>query len=207
MSSKANKPIFINIDGVDSVFIYKKPVLINKSGSAVAAISKSKLYVAETFAFNKATGKKITLSTLPSSQYPGDGAFTLVNGVHNVAGYSKASEFVGFEGTDCEAIIDLGKEEAISNVTLHALHLKTNWIWRPLTVAVFSSADGKIFTSLGLTDDFVKSINGKGIMSISFNSIKTRYIKVLAKNWSPIPDNEPGAGNKAWMFIDEIEVE
>ena len=207
VSSKANKPIFINIDGIDSIFTYKKPVLITKSGSAVASINKTKLYAAETFAFNKATGKKITLSTPPSTQYPGDGAFTLVNGVHNVAGYSKASEFVGFEGTDCEAIIDLDKEQTISNVTVHALHLKTNWIWRPLTVEVFSSADRKIFTSLGLTDDFDKSINGKGIMSISFNSTKTRYIKVLAKNWSPIPDNEPGAGNKAWMFVDEIEVE
>ncbi len=206
VSSKANKPIFINIDGVDSIFTYKKPVLINKSCSAIASISKTKLYAAETFAFNKATGKKITLST-PSTQYPGDGAFTLVNGVHNVAGYSRASEFIGFEGTDCEAIIDLGKEQAISNVTLHALHLKTNWIWRPLTLEVFSSADGKIFTSLGLTDGFDKSINGKGIMSISFNIIKTRYIKALAKNWSPIPNNEPGAGNKAWMFVDEIEVE
>jgi hypothetical protein len=35
---------------------------------------------------------------------------------------------------------------------------------------------------------------------------KTRFIKVVAKNYGLIPSGEPGAGNKAWLFADEIEV-
>jgi hypothetical protein len=29
---------------------------------------------------------------------------------------------------------------------------------------------------------------------------------VPVKNYSVIPDNKAGAGNKAWLFADEIEV-
>ncbi len=37
--------------------------------------------ISQKFSFNKATGKKITLAAQASKSYPGDGAFTLVNGV------------------------------------------------------------------------------------------------------------------------------
>jgi hexosaminidase len=158
------------------------------------------------FFFNKATGKKITLTNPPSSKYPGDGAFTLVNGVQNEKGMARSSEFLGFEGKGCEAIIDLGSAQNIGKVIVHTLHQKGSWIWRPLTVEAYASTDGINFTSLGLTDDFEKSVNGIGTMTVNFNSTNTRYIKVFIKNWSPIPDAEPGAGNNAWLFVDEIEV-
>jgi hexosaminidase len=29
---------------------------------------------------------------------------------------------------------------------------------------------------------------------------------VFAKNYGMIPDDKPGAGNKAWLFADEIQV-
>jgi hexosaminidase len=34
----------------------------------------------------------------------------------------------------------------------------------------------------------------------------SRFIKVVAKNYGLIPDGKPGAGNKAWLFADEIQV-
>jgi hexosaminidase len=33
-----------------------------------------------------------------------------------------------------------------------------------------------------------------------------RYIKVLIKNYGIIPQGNPGAGSRAWLFVDEIEV-
>jgi hexosaminidase len=33
-----------------------------------------------------------------------------------------------------------------------------------------------------------------------------RYVKVVVKNWGKIPDGNAGAGNKAWLFVDEIEI-
>ena len=33
-----------------------------------------------------------------------------------------------------------------------------------------------------------------------------RFVKVLVKNLGTIPEGNSGAGNKPWLFVDEIEV-
>jgi len=33
-----------------------------------------------------------------------------------------------------------------------------------------------------------------------------RYIKIKLVNYGTIPENYVGVGNKAWLFVDEIEV-
>ena len=87
-------------------------------------------------------------------------------------GLAKSKEFLGFSGTDCEAVIDLGKEEKISNVIVHCLRETGSWIWRPQTVEVFISNNGTDFTSVGLTDDFIIKIKGleTGTMKVEFNA-------------------------------------
>lgn len=156
------------------------------------------------FHFSKATGKKITLTTSPSGKYPGDGAFTLVNGVINEKGMAKSKEFLGFSGNDCEAIIDLIKPETISKVVVHGLRQEGSWIWQPQTAEVFAMNEKGEWQSLGLTDDFVGKPNGT--MTINFEPVTTQQVKVMIKNWDEIPSGNPGAGNKAWLFISEIEV-
>jgi hexosaminidase len=163
--------------------------------------------IEQKFHFNKATGKKITLIIPPASAYRGDGAFTLVNGVWNEKGLAKAKEFLGFSGSDCEAVIDLGKEENFSSVIVHAYRNEASWIWRPLTVEVFLSANGKNFSSIGLTDDFTETKSGNGILKVEFiTASPVRFVKVVVKNRGEIPAGKPGEGNKAWLFIDEIEI-
>jgi hexosaminidase len=192
---------------------YTAPIPV-KSTQLVAAISMLNGKpisnpISQNILFNKATGKKITLATQPSKTYKGDSAFTLVNGVQNEKGLAKSREFLGFPGTDCEAVIDLGKEQTFSSVNVHAFQETGSWIYRPLAVEVLISGDGINFSSVGSTDDFVetKAKNGKGTMKVEFlMTAPARYVKVVVKNWGKIPDGNAGAGNKAWLFVDEIEV-
>lgn len=192
--------------------VYTSPIEI-RSNMLVAAISQiNKKTVSnpvyETLHFNKATGKKITLTKEASEKYPGDGAFTLVNGVINEKGFARSREFLGFNGTDCEAVIDLGSSQEINYVTVHTLNRTASWIWRPLTAEVFGSADGRTWTSLKLTDDLEQSSKetGKGKMIMEFETRSVRYVKVVIQNWGEIPAGNPGAGSKPWLFVDEIEV-
>lgn len=176
-----------------------------KKVSAWQALHHSKgPAITQDFHFNKATGKKITLTTSPSNKYPGDGAFTLVNGVINEKGMGKNKEFLGFNGNDCEVIIDLIKPETINKLLVHGLHQESSWIWRPQAVEAFALNEKDEWQSLGLTDDFVGKPNG--IMTISCQPVKTQQVKVVIKNWGEIPAGNPGAGNKAWLFVDEIEI-
>jgi hexosaminidase len=164
--------------------------------------------VYQTFVFSKSTGKKILLTQQASNSYPGDGAFTLVNGVINEKGMARSREYLGFSGSDCEAIIDLDSVRSIKNVTIHSLRQTGSWIWRPQTLEVFISNNGADFTSVGLTDDFNVKIKGleTGTMKVEFAEKQTRFVKVIVKNWGGIPEGNPGAGNKAWLFLSEIEV-
>jgi hexosaminidase len=192
-------------------FKYTTPLKIKSTGFYEASI-KSKTntisLLKQIFNFNKATGKKITLATPPSQKYPGDGAFTLVNGVQNEKGFARSKEFIGFSGANCEAIIDLGKPMTITETIVHCLHRPDSWIWRPLTVEVHTSTDGTTYTPAGLTDDFITDINSKanGTLKVSFAATQARFIKIIVKCWDEIPAGEQGAGNKPWLFLDEVEV-
>ncbi len=163
--------------------------------------------ISQSFFFNKATGRKITLTNPPSAKYSGNGAFTLVDGVQNTRGFARSSEFLGFEGKDCEAIIDLGKVVAVNKVIVHALRQPSNWIWQPLSASVSISNDNRSFREIKLSDDFTGGDAGNGIMMIDLKKVKARYIKVVVKHWGAIPNGNPGAGNNAWLFVDEIEVQ
>ncbi|MES1224938.1 MAG: family 20 glycosylhydrolase, partial [Bacteroidota bacterium] len=188
---------------------YTSPVEI-KSTQLIAAISMEKGKpvsnpVYQNFFFNKATGKKITLTNPPSAKYSGDGAITLVNGVINDKGRARSNEFLGFDGTDCEAMIDLGTAQKINDVKVHVFHQPDDQIWRPQYIEIFSSNDGNKFTSIGMTDD-VTPLTGNGIMEKKIEAVTTRYIKVMIKNWGEIPEGNSGAGHKPWLFVDEIEI-
>jgi len=162
------------------------------------------------FFFNKATGKKITLANQPSKNYPGDGAFTLVNGVQNEKGLAKSSEFLGFNGTDLDATIDLGTVTDVKEISLHTFAQTGSWIYPPKqNIVVMISDDGINFTSP--ENEFGNILPGNGVFKIWFSlsrkSVATRYIRIIAKNYGIIPAGNPGAGNPAWLFVDEIEVQ
>jgi hexosaminidase len=188
---------------------YTKPVVLTQSG-LVTAMYQNKNNITDTVSldlhFNKATGKKIALKTEPSSKYPGDGPFTLVNGIQNTTGLSRGKEFLAWLGGDCDAIIDLGKVQSISNATIHTLQQEGSWIYSPQSVELFTSKDGKSFSTISNTTEFTKTSGSNGIMKLDFNPIQTRYIGILIKNSGVIPEGKPGASNPAWLFVDEIEV-
>ena len=196
--------------------IYKTPILIKTNNTILASSYKNKEQMSNTvvqkFSFNKATGKKITLTTEADKKYPGDGAFTLVNGVQNEKGMSKSSEFLGFNGTDMEATIDLGTLTDVSKITVHVLDQNGSWIYLPSQVEVTYMPD------VDYTDELIKAapkevrkidpIANKGAKTITIESNqKARYIILVAKNYGIIPSGNAGAGNPAWLFVDEIEVQ
>ena len=214
--NKEGNIIYIKGPTRNATFNYTKPILITTSGEYGAALTrKDHTFISnwswQKISFNKATGKKITIVNPPSASYPGNGTFTLVDGVQNEKGLSKSGEFLGFNGTDLDATIDLGKITDIKKVTLHVLEQPGSWIYLPVKVEI------TYLQSLDLPKDGtaerakVNSINieqGKGLSVIQTTGQQScRYIHVIAKNSGIISQGNAGAGNPAWLFVDEIEVE
>ncbi|WP_332737652.1 glycoside hydrolase family 20 protein [Flavihumibacter sp.] len=158
------------------------------------------------FSVNKATGKKISLANAPSKSYPGQGgAFGLVNGLRSAKGMNSV-EWLGFNGDDLDATIDLGKITTISSVELHILESPGSWIYAPQNLELLVSKDGKNFKSVGTTQTFDKKELSMGSMTINTGKQQARYIRLKARNQGVIADGKAGAGHKAWLFADEIIV-
>lgn len=193
----------------DWTFSYEKPVEVTRTVTLTATPYYHRLEgpsVKQNFHFNKATGKKIQLSRPASEKYPGNGAFTLVNGALNENGLTDAESFLGFEGTDMEAVIDLGSLQKIKNVIVYTFHQPGSWIYQPQSIDVQVSNDGNTFNIppnlSGLADNRYTTLR----FSQQDEPIETRFVKVMAKNFGTIPEGAPGAGNRAWLFVDEIQI-
>ncbi|MEP6928264.1 MAG: family 20 glycosylhydrolase [Ginsengibacter sp.] len=189
--------------------IYKAPLKINSSTRAGAFLEingKKSNIISKNFSFNKATGKKITLKEQSEAKYAGSGAFTLVNGIVTTKKLSESSEWLGFLGKDLEATIDLGDTTKIKNVSLNVLEQNGSWIYLPKQIEVAVSTDGQNYTSVATIS--IDSLKDKGTRKFTLPvNTSARFIKVIAKNLGIIPSGLPGAGNPAWLFADEIEVE
>ena len=144
-----------------------------------------------------------------SSQYTGGGDMGLIDGQHGGPNFRTGS-WQGYQGVDFEAVVDMGKSTAISKVAASFLQDQRSWIFMPEKVEFSISGDGinyKLFANVNndvpgdLPDVLIKDFSKAGLKE------KGRYIKVKAVNRGICPPWHVGAGDKAWLFVDEISVE
>ena len=158
--------------------------------------------------FNKATYKPIQLLTETNPKYTFGGATALVDAQIGEDSYIDG-HWVGFPGrVGVEAVIDLGKDEEISNLKTGSLSDTPNWIFPASEVAIYSSADGKNFQlitqqplKIAQKTDPIKRVP----ISLNFAKTKTRYVKVVLKG-TVIPEWHEGKGTPALLFVDEIQL-
>ena len=156
--------------------------------------------------FHKAAGKKITLSTEPAPQYRGSGNGSVLNGVFGSNQRFNDAEWLGFSGKDVVAIIDLGKPTALKQVKLRFFNNPGQWVYAPKQVQV---SWGKQEGSFGKVLSSKVEVGKDNIVSSNLNlkNAKARYLKLEFSNYGEIPAGAPGAGSRAWLFVDEIVVE
>lgn len=155
-----------------------------------------------------AIGKKIKLVEPFSPKHPGNGPLSLVDGTR---GTSKFYDGVwqGFHQNNLEAIIDLGSSQKISKISVGFIQDLSAWIFFPSVVEFTVSGNGTDFTP-------VKTIKPERLKNDHFPLIKdisalvedksARFVKVKAQNVGTCPNWHQGAGEKAWLFADEIMV-
>ena len=190
---------------------YTEPILIRHSGIYRAYLDSKATSrqnrVQQSFQFHLATGKKIQLAQNPSTRYPGNGGgFGLINGCVAERGLS-SPEWLGWNGADAEATIDLGKSTPVTELSIHSIDQPGSWVYRPSSIEVWGSMDGVRYQSLGKSDVWQALGNNMGSMRVSFAHASFRWLKVRASNHGIIETGKAGAGNPAWVMIDEIFVQ
>jgi hexosaminidase len=163
-------------------------------------------YVLQKIRFAQSTGKKIVLTNPPAQNFPGEGgAFGLVNGVVSEKGQN-STEWLGWQGKDLEAIVDLGRNRSIKEVITHVLTARGSQPCKPQWMEVLVSANGTSYKTVGKTTEVINDSLNMGRLYLSFPAATARFVKIRVKNFGTIPDGMPGAGNEAWLYADEIQV-
>lgn len=201
--------IHYTMDGTEPILSspkYQSPLELTKSVTVKAALFKNAelkgKVSTKSYAINKATNKEIILKNSPNKSYKGQGNFTLVNGV--IATLPRISEqWLGWDGNDLEATINLEKEENIHEIKIGFLKEELSWIYLPKEVEFLISNDGLTFKTIGTIN--LKELTNERFATLD-KTTKTKYVKIIAKNFGKIPSGKPGAGSDSWLFCDEIMI-
>jgi hexosaminidase len=154
-----------------------------------------------------AAGKPIRLVTPPHGSYAIGGRQALVNGVPASSERYGDGEWLGWNGADLDATIDLLEPRPISTVSFRFFSGVGQWIWLPRSVDVQVSEDGSSYRSVGTWDRFEHATIAKTVpVNVEIKTTEARFVRAIVRRYGVIPRGYPGAGNEAWLFVDEIRV-
>ena len=190
--------------------LYGKPITISANTTVKAiAVKNGKSSFVDSGTFVKIRDDiKLTLLTKYLPNYPAEGDESLIDGLRGKASW-RLGHWQGFQGNDLVAIIDIGRSKPVKSVTLGTLQDTRAWIVFPKTVEFWVSDDGTNYTLASAlnTKVDIKDMNVQTQdFSVALNT-KTRYIKVIAKQYGPLPDWHESKGQPSYIFADEITIE
>jgi hypothetical protein len=109
-----------------------------------------------------------------------------------------------------EVVLDLGETRTIQRLACGFLQDQNSWIFSPKAAEFATSLDGVTFEPAGRAASTVDE-HADGVvirdLGVTFTPRKARYLRV--KGIAPImcPDWHKGAGNRSFIFADEIVFE
>jgi hypothetical protein len=210
-----NLKLFYTTDGSDpnlSSSEYKMPLSIDKSTQikAIAVNPKGvKSQAVEAEFLKRPNDWTVSIAAKYNLQYTGGGDEGLIDGLRGTTNFASGA-WQGYQGQDFVATVDMQRVSEITKVGGGFLQNAGSWIWMPTHIEVETSIDGVNFAKVAdiktdIAPDDMESKVRDYVQTIS--PVRARYIRVHAYNLGKIPAWHPGAGNDAFIFVDEIIIE
>ncbi len=203
--------VFYKYNNTTAYKQYREPLMIdNNSYFEAYSVKNGKKSFVEEAEFVKINGdRKVVYKTSYDPQYTASGDKALVNGLRGGENF-RTGNWQGFHGVNVDIIVDLGKKTYVKKAGMEFLQDTPSFIFMPLKVEFEVSEDGKTFTAAGISlntvDEHIADPVVKTFYSKNINR-SIRYIKIVAQNRGICPAWHRGAGEKAWLFTDEVFVE
>ncbi len=213
-SEQLNAKIYYTTDGSDpspKSTVYSKSFEINKSTIIRAGIfvndELKEDFSEKEIVFHNGLGKVGTLEFDPNHQYFGNGAVSLTDGLLGSEG-NRSEYWIGFEGDDMIFEIDMEKEMQISEVSANFLQRTGSWILMPKEVIfeILSENKESVHKEIVVPEATLEVIGTVVEELKTVANVSGRYISVKALNYKTLPSWHKWAGNKSWLFVDEVIV-
>jgi len=203
--------LFVSING-DGFIKYSRPIVIEGTTTlrAKAINNGVESFIENCKLIKIPAGRSISLKTDYSSQYAAGGDKALIDMLRGGKDF-KTGEWQGYHGNDIYVTVDLGKLQSVSKVGMGFLQDENSWIFFPRYLRFEVSENGRDYQDLGnVINRISQKTKGSLIKDFSISlkePLTIRYLRVFADNIGQCPEWHKGAGNKSWLFADEIWVE
>ena len=195
---------------VRSATKYEGPFTIDKTTeiNAVAVVDGRSSMVASGSFKKIAAGRKISIKNPYSSQYEAGGDIALIDLQRGNDNF-RVGMWQGYYGVDVDVTVDLGEVTNLTRLAGSFLQDQGSWIFMPEKVEFFISTDGKNFKKVGeVENEIAQDAEDAVIQELDVNKrMKARYVRMVATNPGPCPEWHVGAGEKSWIFCDEVIIE
>ncbi len=190
--------------------LYEQPVAVDQTTVFSFFATKDGLpdsRVVEATFIKIPANRKVQLLAEYAPQYAASGNDALIDLLRGGADF-RTGTWQGYQGTDLEAVVDLGKRQRVRKIGLGCLQDQNSWIFMPSAVYFEGSTDGQRFHPLGSSTNTIDPRKDGAIIrefEIETNT-ELQFIRVKALNAGPVPSWHKGAGGDSWIFADEILV-
>ena len=209
--------IYYTLDGSEpkeNGVLYEKPLCIKANATVRAAAKFNSMDGArwsqpiEAKYYLMDASRSVKVENMYNEQYSAGGLKALIDHLRGTDNF-RTGTWQGYYGVDLIATVDLGQSKRINRLAGSFLQEAYSWIWMPKEVEYFVSDDGKKFRSVGKVKNEVPvDADGAFIQEMEVRPrTNARYVKMVAKTIGTCPEGHVGAGQKAWIFCDEIVIE
>lgn len=210
-ANTADAKIYYTTDGTEPTEKsreYFSPFKIDKTTSvkAIAVNSAKTSLAAEAKFYKKPNDWTVKIASRYNRQYTGGGDEGLIDGIRGTINFT-SGEWQGYQPEDLIATIDLKNEIEIRQVGGGFLQNARSWIWMPTSIEFEISSDNVNFTKIAEIKTDVAPEEMTPVIrdyTAEIVPVKARYVRVRARNSGKIPAWHPGAGDDAFIFVDEI---
>ena len=205
--------IYYTLDGREPMEYgvrYEKPLCLKENTTVRAAAKDGARWSQpiEASYYLIDANRSVKLVNMYNEQYAAGGLKALIDHLRGNDNF-RTGTWQGYYGVDLIATVDLGQPKKLNRVAGSFLQEIYSWIWMPTEVEYFVSDDGKNFRSVGkVKNDIPADADGAFIQEMEVRPRTTaRYVKMVAKTIGTCPEGHVGAGQKAWIFCDELVIE
>ncbi len=208
----SNAKVFYTLDGSEPTMksrLYTAPFTIDESCVVKAKAFRNGVMSSFTAAkdFNRVIVKNTEFAKMPADRYSGNHEIALMDGKKGEIG-NWTENWLGFYGDDIDAVIELSKPQDFNTVNIGFALDANNWILLPTELMISVSSDGKTYTE-PVRASFPDYSNPKNlsIRTVARAAVKgkdVKFIKIQAESPGILPDWHDYAGEKCWLFIDEV---
>lgn len=181
----------------DSIVIPRTNSIVHEKHRVDAFLNGQSLRSSDySYSSHPLIGIPVSFTTPPDAKFNVHNELALTDGVFGHRPW-KGDQWLGFTNDTVSFVIDLQRKTTFSEVRLGSLHDPGSWIYKPHTVLLEWSTNGKNYkaaTPFTVTDEQI----------VIPQKAKARFVRITVINNALIPEGMPGAGFVPWTFLDEL---